>query len=115
VFRVFSCWLIAIFMSGCTDHKPTTAQTFDVDTWSRTPEKERHALALDLVNRQVLDGKRPTDVIAMLGAPSSRNEVDHYLTYIVSAGGGGFDQVQVLEIRFNSADDTVKGAIIRGD
>jgi len=76
VFRVFSYCLIALFMSGCIDRGPTNAQAFDVDTWSRTPEKDRYALALDLVNRQVLDGKRSVDVIAMLGLLCRRRD-DH--------------------------------------
>jgi hypothetical protein len=63
----------------------------------------------------MLLGKSTSDVQTLLGRPTSENNADHSLTYVIKTGGSGFNQVFVLDVRVNPKSDLVENVIIRGD
>jgi hypothetical protein len=53
--------------------------------------------------------------MALLGPPSSENANEHAISYVISSGGIGFNQVFVLDLRVNPAGGRVESVAIRGD
>ncbi len=71
--------------------------------------------ARDLIESQLLVGMPAAEVKAILGAPSSESDADHYFTYVLKTGGDGFNQVYVLDVKLNPATGAVERVTIRGD
>jgi hypothetical protein len=107
-------FLLAAFFDEDTDSWPR--ETFTATEWSRTAEVGRYVFVRDLLDRGLLQGKTLSEVKALLGVPSfdGLKAPDHYITYVVKVGGRGFDQVFILDIRFNASTDKVEEAFIRG-
>lgn len=112
-----TCILVSLVLAaGCTnDPKSWPTQPFNVSAWAGTPENDRYIFVHDLIDRDLLHGKNETEVREMLGSPSSKSEGDHALSYVVKTGGSGFNQVYILDIRFNPLSSVVETTLIRGD
>lgn len=116
--RGISTFVIAVCVlaAGCSEEPQSwPSQDFDTAIWAKTPEKDRYVFVNDVVDRGLLQGKNISEVEAMLGTPSVRSESEHSLTYVVKTGGNGFNQVYVLDIRFDPSTNTMQKALVRGD
>lgn len=116
--RVISACVIAIctLVAGCSDQpQKWPRQAFDPATWAKTPEEDRYVFVRDVIDRDLLRGKKLPEVEAMLGAPSFRSDTEHDVTYVVKAGSKGFNQVYVLDVRFDPTTSAVDTVQVRGD
>ena len=114
--QVAKLFLLVIALIGCSDEPHSWPnQAFTASEWARTAEAGRYVFARDLVDSHALVGKPVGDVKQLLGPPSSDNSADHYFTYVIKAGGSGFNQIYVLDIRINPTSGVVESARVRGD
>jgi hypothetical protein len=69
----------------------------------------------DLIDRHVLVGLTSDELERVLGPPGSRDPESGDYTYIVKLGGPGFNQVYILDVRFDAATKKVVSVRVRGD
>lgn len=112
---ISKCTLACMLLTGCTDPGSWPKHAFGATEWANTPEESRYVFARALTDQKVLQGKTMVEVKQLLGTPSFQDEANRYVTYVVKTGGREFDQVYVLDIRFNSVSGTVESVGIRGD
>jgi hypothetical protein len=113
--RISTTLLLLICLSGCNGPERWPTEPFDAREWAKTPDAKRYVFARDIVDRKVLEGKTPTEVMALLGPPSSENANEHAISYVISSGGIGFNQIFVLDLRVDPAGGRVESVAIRGD
>ena len=107
--------LLLVCLCGCNGPERWPKEPFDAREWANTPDTKRYVFARDLIDRKLLEDKTLTEVTALLGPPSSENPNDHAITYVISSGGIGFDQVFVLDVRVDPDGGQVNSVAIRGD
>jgi hypothetical protein len=114
--RTISATLLMLAsLLGCNGPDGWPSEPFDAREWADTPEVKRYVFARDLIDRKLLHGKTPAEVTTLLGPPSSENLPEHAMTYVISSGGIGFNQIFVLDVRFDPAAGRVERVVIRGD
>jgi hypothetical protein len=104
--------LLLFAMLGCDGPERWPKDKFTAATWQSTPEQGRYRFVQDLLGSNALMGQTRAGVINLLGQPSSATEGGN-IAYVVKVGGKGFDQVYILDIRFDNG--TVTEALVRGD
>jgi hypothetical protein len=105
-----------MMMLGCSeppDNWPSLK--FDERTWKATPESDRYKYVRDLQERRVLIGKSELEVIALLGMPNSKDDIDPMFSYLVKVGGMSFNKVFVLSVYFSGPGGKVDRTSVRGD
>lgn len=111
--RAFILIFLSLFLLlGCDNPKSWTRDKFDKNIWRQTNENSRYKLVNDLIDSHILDGQTEPQVIELLGPPTSNNT--ERISYIIKLGGGGFDQVYILEILFGE-NLVVENYYVRGD
>jgi hypothetical protein len=86
---------------------------FDGTKWRGTPEAERYRQANDLISSNRLLGLTSNEVTALLGNPDPGANTSMQ-SYVVKVGGSGFNQVFILDVRFDTSGKVVK-VFVRGD
>lgn len=92
---------------------PNTA--FDSAQWRAAPEEKRYIFARDLIDRKLLLGKRESELMELLGPPTTVDQSGRQLSYVIKEGASGFDQVFSLDVVLNSSSRSVEEVAIRGD
>lgn len=108
---VLLCFLL---ITACGGPESWPNDSFTPETWKQAPAQERYRFAHDIRESKVLLGKSPAQVVQMLGKPDFESKDGTYVSYLLRTGGGGFDQVFVLDVKFD-AGHTVSEVNIRGD
>jgi hypothetical protein len=102
-------WLVAC--GDQTSRWPSTK--FDSGKWIQAKESERYIFARDLLDRKLLLGLTKTEVVALLGAPSSEPQGASYFTYVIKADTGA---VHILDVRLSETEPRiVKEVFVRSD
>jgi|SRR5271165_1543248 len=105
---VVSLTLVSL-LAGCGwphDH-------FDGMKWRATPEGERYRQVNDLISSNRLLGLTSNEVTALLGKPDPGADTSMQ-SYVVKVGGSGFNQVIILDVRFDTSGKVEKD-FVRGD
>lgn len=113
--RTFGLLMLLICACGNAGPSDWPVETFSASQWAATSEGQRYVFARDIVSKQRLQGKTAAEVKALIGTPSHESARDHYITYVVKKGGADFNQVYVLEVRFDPTSGRVEKTLIRGD
>lgn len=113
--KIFVTILFALCIVACSDQSNWPHTTFSSEDWQRTPEAQRYKLVTNLLERHLLDGKSKAQVIELLGQPSDESVEPRSLAYIIKTGGNSFDQILILDIRFEDNWDHATLVGIRGD
>jgi hypothetical protein len=107
-------------MSACNGRQNLSdwpQRNFSPEEWSSTPENARYVFVKNLLKRNLLAGKTAPQVEKVLGHPSfdANTEASPYMTYVVKVGGEGFEQVFLLDIRFDPVSHRVIRSFVRAD
>lgn len=102
-------------ISACSDQNYWPHTTFSPESWKNTSESERYIFVNDLLQRQLLLGKNKAQIIELLGSPSEELIESHSIIYLVKSGGNSFDQIFILDIRFQGEWTRATVIGIRGD
>lgn len=119
MFRIISSIVLLFVTTACLEEDPSSwpQRPFTPIEWAKTTEDARYVFVRDIVEHKVLAGKTAEEVERLLGKPSfdGLSQKEHYITYAVKTSGSSFDQVFLLDIRFNVVSNTVEKAFVRGD
>ena len=108
---VLICITLLLF-AGCEGPNGWPTEKFSSAEWQAAPEQTRYKFVRDLISSERLVGMNKSEVVTLLGPPSSESEVPNVI-YVVKTGGAGFNQVFMMDIRF--ANGKVNQVLVRGD
>lgn len=98
-------WLVA-----CGDQTSNwPSKNFESTKWMQTKEVERYIFTRDLREKKVLLGLTKSEVVALLGVPSSEPEGASYFSYVVKADSG---VVHILDVRLSETEPRVVNAVL---
>lgn len=98
-------WLVA-----CGDQVSSwPSKNFESAKWMQTKEVERYIFVRDLLEKKLLMGLTRSQVVALLGPPSSEPEGANYFAYVVKADSG---VLHSLDVELSAIDPRVVNAVL---
>jgi hypothetical protein len=112
---IASLILLTAIQASCGYTAFWPSDRFDSARWRSTKQDQRYRMVNDLMNRHLLIGLDRTQVEALLGPAGSWGLGRNYCTYVVKVGGGGFNQVFIVDVGFDEHIGRVATVRVRGD
>lgn len=105
--------ILSLALSGlvaCGDQVSSwPSKNFESAQWLQTKEIERYVFVRNLLEKKLLMGLARSQVVALLGPPSSEPEGANYFSYVVKADSG---VVHVLDVKLSEGEPRVVNAVL---
>lgn len=104
---------LMFFIYGCSESNSWSNKKFSKEDWKSSTANGRYFYTKDLIEKKILINLNKKEVADLLGRPDFTSDNPASMQYLIKTGGEGFDQVQILDIRFEHGK--VTRVFTRGD